>query len=132
MIRDILDLFFFIVYKFQLSVGNKPSESIMMTFLGIIAILIFNLLGFLIVIDILMNLNLIFINHIVSAILLCAIVSGIVCWVYLKNKRYNLIIEKYTKSNKKYIKRSNFIMIGLLLFTVLNIYGSLYLLYISN
>lgn len=129
--RDIFDLFFFIVYKFQLSVGNKPSESIMMTFLGIIAIMLFNLLSFLIVISILINSNLIIINHTVSAILLCVIVSGLVCWLYLKNKRYNIILEKYTKSNKKYIKKSNLLMIGLLLFTLLNIYGSLYLLYIS-
>lgn len=132
MMRDILDVFFFIVYKFQLSVGNKPSESIMMTFFGIIAILLFNLLSFLAVIGLSLNLNLIFINHTVSAILIFLVVSGMVFLVFLKNKRYNMIIEKYTKSNKKYITKSNFIMIGLLLFTLLNVYYSLYIIYISN
>lgn len=133
MLRNKLDAFFYMAYRFQLAVGNSASEIIMMTYFGVAFVFKFNLICFLIIFSLITGTNIILVDYTFSAILVCILVYSTVYIFYIKGKRYNRIIENYEASNKKYnIKRSNFIMIGIILLTLLNIYGSLYLLYISR
>lgn len=133
MLRNKLDLLFYMVYRFQLSVGNSLSEIIMMTYFGVVVIFEFNLICFLIIFSLITGANIILVDYTFSAILVSLLVFLAVYLLYIKGKRYNRIIEKYEASNKKYnLKRSNFIMLGIILLTLLNVYGSLFLLYISR
>jgi|SRR5690554_4784578 len=133
MLRNKLDAFFYMAYRFQLAVGNSASEIIMMTYFGVAFVFKFNLICFLIIFSLITGTNIILVDYTFSAILVCILVYSTVYIFYIKGKRYNRIIENYEASNKKYnIKKSNFIMIGIILLTLLNIYGSLYLLYISR
>lgn len=129
---NILDYFFYRVYKFQEYVGN--ANPVFETIIGISSLMIFNIISFFTYCAIFLQLNFFYVKQTVVPVLVLILLIFLFNLMYfLFKKRYKMILEHYKNEEKRKVRNGNIMVLFLILFTLSMIYLSLYFAYkLSN
>jgi uncharacterized membrane protein YbhN (UPF0104 family) len=129
---NFLDYIFYRVYRFQLFVGNYLTP-IGSTIIGITAVILINLFSIIMILSLHFNFSvLIFQSFVVTMVLLFLIIGAIFTIIFLKKKRYHKIINTYKNENKNQLRKGNAQILIYLIFTLLLLYFSFYMMYKRN
>jgi uncharacterized membrane protein YbhN (UPF0104 family) len=127
-----LDYIFYRAYRFQLLVGNYLTP-VFSTLIGLTCVLMFNLFSLLFLFSFYTDLLLlIFKSSIKTAIIFFIIIFLSLSTIFLYRKRYKNVIQAFKNESKNDLKKGNIQVFIYLVFTLLILYISLYLMYIKN